>query len=305
MRASQESITSPWEDHFLWGPMEKVNIHSVYDFANTIHPLTSWGRRKVTIGDIRFPLTKARTAINGLLNAGIPVTVRTSAQAAGRLKKELDALHDEFFEDVGFGLFVPKGTSTDVIEDWKLYGVQLEAADFEVVFRAEMEGAPVYSVAKSGNYDVSDLVDSFDSGLPSSLRHVFGEKALKEFRAAGRCYAFALPSASAFHACRAVEAVLLKYYEVFCGEIPGHETWGKLLDRLRKCSGPNLPNARTLGHLDLMRENDRNPIMHPRIELNDADADALLGLAKTAMIFMAQEMAPHIKPEPPTIEFAE
>jgi hypothetical protein len=281
-------IEFPQKTRFLWGKMEKINVHSVYEFANAIHPVTTWG--ETSVGDFWFALYKADTAISDLLQKGEPVIIKTSRQAAVRLKAELDTLTSKFYQD-GEGKFAfPEDAFSTRVPEWQFFSARNAALEFEVVFRAEMEGAPVYAVAKKRNYDVADLVDGFDSGLPSELKHIFGEKALNEYRAAGRCYAFGLSTAAGFHACRAVEEVLVNYHNAFCGETPGRKTWGELIKRLNGCADPK-PNAKTVGHLDLMRENDRNPIMHPRIELSDSDADALLGLAKATMVFMAQEMA--------------
>ncbi len=270
-------------------PMEKINLHAIYEFSAKVKPLSDWNGETV-LRELMIPANMARAALAALIDKREPVNLRTARGQAMLLRNELGAIWETYFTGPDGKFKWPEDLEVKV-PSWTVNGIASAARDFEAVFRAEMEGMPAYIAAKKGNYDTSDLVDAFDVAFPDLLRPVIGEKALLEYRAAGRCYAFGLATAGGFHACRAVEAVLHNYCIAFTGKPQDFKTWGQFEAALKDVEDPPMPNERTLGHLKLMRENDRNPIMHPRIDLSDADADALLGLAKATMIFMAQEMA--------------
>jgi hypothetical protein len=109
------------------------------------------------------------------------------------------------------------------------------------------------------------------------------------------CLAFNLLSASGFHVARAVEACLESYYQLFSGK-PGETLngWKDYIIALQKIAAKTptpCPSKKTLAELDQMREDYRNPIVHPRVVLSEGDARMLFANGESLIIAMAQELA--------------
>lgn len=158
-------------------------------------------------------------------------------------------------------------------------------------FQTEMQRAATYLVPKRGTYDLGDLVDRANETFSPEVRGVIGAVANEEYVNAGRCFAFGLFTASGYHCCRAVEAVLREYFRLFTGKaIKGTEQWGEMIGGLEKCSGSLIPEPKTLGHIRHVKDFDRNPLSHVRAVLDETDADILLAASKVAITAMAAEI---------------
>lgn len=172
-----------------------------------------------------------------------------------------------------------------------MWSLKTSLETFETVFQTEMQRTATYLVPKRGTYDLGDLVDRANETFPAEVRGIIGPVANDEYINAGRCYAFGLFTASGYHCCRAVEAVLREYYFVFTGKRDkGTEQWGELVGGLEKCAGVLVPEKKTLGHIRHIKDFDRNPLSHVRAVLDETDADILLAASKVAITAMAAEM---------------
>jgi hypothetical protein len=121
------------------------------------------------------------------------------------------------------------------------------------------------------------------------------QKTREDWKSAGRCLAFNLLSAAGFHTARAVEGTMEAYYQLFSSK-PGATlvSWHEYIKALREIAAkkPNpTPQEKTLAELDQMRADYRNPIMHPRVVLSEADARMLFANGESLIIAMAQEIA--------------
>jgi hypothetical protein len=138
-------------------------------------------------------------------------------------------------------------------------------------------------------------VDAADETFPKEIAGAIPQKAKDEWRSAGRCLAFNLLSAYGFHTARAVEATLEAYYQMFSGK-PGETLRGwydykEALEKIAEKKPTPAPQAKTLAEIDQMREDYRNPIMHPRVVLTEGDARMLFANGESLIIAMAQEIA--------------
>jgi hypothetical protein len=96
---------------------------------------------------------------------------------------------------------------------------------------------------------------------------------------AGACLAFGRPTAAAFHALRAAEAVIRLIYSKRIENAPDHIVWKLALDRL---AGSDVPSS-VLANFDNLRRNYRNPTDHPDTVFNLEQAQAVFGLCLTAI----------------------
>jgi hypothetical protein len=157
-----------------------------------------------------------------------------------------------------------------------------------------MSELTTYFVPPKGIYSTAALIDSADSSFPSDIFGCIPEKAKIDWRAAGRCLAFTLYSASGFHVARAVEGVMELYYQLFSGN-PGKilrswDDYHKALDKIAAAKPSPSPEEKTLVEFDQMRRDYRNPIVHPRVSLTEADARILFNNGESLIIAMASEI---------------
>ena len=181
------------------------------------------------------------------------------------------------------------------IEPWRLNRIKAQIEIFEHQFSAELKKTAIYAVPKRGIFDTEELVDAAEKHLPEAIHSILPGVATSEFRAAGRCLAFGLFSASGFHAMRAAESVLRNYYRMFKGEPSKKDlTMGlmasHLIDLTASTSDVMKPNPGTVRSIKDVTAFDRNPLMHPNIVLDETDATILFNRAQIMITDMAREI---------------
>ena len=164
--------------------------------------------------------------------------------------------------------------------------VQSVATNFRSVFLAEIQAGDFYAVAKKGAYDTTALAEDGATAFPTGLVKKVPETEL-DAKQAGRCLAFDLPTAAAFHMHRANEAVVHAYFKALAPQgatVPPQrslEHWLKAIEGL-----PN-KDAKVVAALRDLKDLHRNPVSHPEQSLESSDeAIALLGAIHTAMTYM-------------------
>jgi len=222
------------------------------------------------------------------------MTLGISLNDARALQAALDQVYAAYFE-VNGELVLPPPDAPPIFA-WQWAPVKSALQTFENVFRAEMQENSAYMVPEKGLSSTAKLVEHGERAFPKDLLHVIGDKAIADFKAAARCFAFNLHTASGFHSARAVEAVIETYYQTFMNK-PGVTLngWHDYVEALKKVKDKKpkpkcIPDARTLLSIDEIRFHHRNPLMHPRAVLTETDADMLFSIAKVAIIAMAQEI---------------
>lgn len=240
--------------------MKRINQYELYQLGHELHALLALGASP-TVSETFPPLWGARIWIDRLASGG-PIELGFAKPSF----KELVAR----IEHVAKKYYLSKDNTLDPDKPWDVtitnfYISRIKDAltTFEHNLAAELRQAATYIVPRKGAYDTAVLVDSAEEAIDAALHPAAGEKAVAEFNAAGRCYAFGLPTAAGFHVCRAVEAVMEKYYMLFSGKSQTLNGWHDYITELQKIlSGTTKPNAKTLYHLEHMKDSSRNPIMH-------------------------------------------
>jgi hypothetical protein len=269
-------------------PMDRAELHRVYELGGAIHRLADLST-ETTLRDYFRAYVGAEKALNMLLSADPQVRVDLCLDAARHLLKIIRDIETNQFRDEKGNFDVPSDPSKKLNYDY--YGLRDALQNFEAVFRAEMQAASTYWVPKRGTHSTRDLVDTFDRTFLPELHPTIGEIALNEYRNAGRCFAFGLWTAAGYHTCRAVEAVLRPYYRTFTGkESKDGQTWHNLIEGLEGAENEPKPVDKTLFYLRQLKDNERNPLMHVRVVLDEQDADLLLSAAKIVIIHMAREL---------------
>jgi hypothetical protein len=277
--------------------VERIDLFRIYQMGVDIHRLADFQERETQASSLFVPIMNAIAAIASLLSDSAPTKIEISRQAAFDLQKSLTDLQGKHFSDQSGNFAFPE--QSDMVQPWEIYTVRDKLRVFEAAFKAEMESAATYKVAKKGIYNTGDLVDRADEAFKQSLIPYIGKTALDEYQAAGRCYAFGLFTASGYHSCRAADAVLREYYRLFTGKTcAGDENWGSLLNDL--CGGQKgqkpakdaaaLAPLGTLEQIKHLKDFDRNPLSHLRSVLDESSADELLSRSKVVIMAMAGDI---------------
>jgi hypothetical protein len=276
--------------------VERIDQYAFYELGKALRQAAS-PVGETLAGHCVFDIVAAEGMLLRLIERDEPVPIRVSVEPARQLLARLSTILDEHVRPPGpDGKPSFKFPDKDArIESYQFDWVRTKLANFETVFHEEMRDAATYYVPRRGIFWTPGLVDTADDTFPKELVQVVPEKAKVEWRAAGRCLAFNLLSASGFHVARAVEGTLESYYQVFCGK-PGDtlRSWHDYIEALDKAEqGTDAPKpaAKTLSELRQMKDDYRNPIMHPRVVLDEPDARMLFANGESLIIAMAQELA--------------
>lgn len=277
--------------------VERINQFALYELGQALQRLRGYA------GDIDaaapfFDLISARSSMQNLL-AGRPMALGVSRTRAGELHSNIEnVISTHYYEKDAQGKISFKFPDPAAPKIWAWeWSTILGALDkFETVLHDELREATAYQVQQHGITSIPALVDSGEKAFPESIHHILGSKAILDFKAACRCFAFDLHTASGYHSARAVEAVLETYFQTFTNR-PGETLngWNDYVDALQKVKDKKpkpkfIPDARTLLSINEIRFHHRNPLMHPRATLNETDADMMLSIAKVAMVAMAMEI---------------
>jgi hypothetical protein len=168
---------------------------------------------------------------------------------------------------------------------------------FETSLDDELQRLHTYQVDQVGAYSFDRLIGSADTVFPEEQRKkgLIPFQALIDFRSAGRCLAFDLPTACGFHAFRATDAMLRAYCDHFDAHPKGNgRDWGRyitaLRDVLKDVAATKKPNERTVELLDSIRETDRNPLVHPETNLDSDGALQMFNLCQNAVSLMVTDI---------------
>jgi hypothetical protein len=175
--------------------------------------------------------------------------------------------------------------------------------DFEPVLAAELQEKPTYHILKKGIFYTPDLIERADCIFSATLP--IPEAARVEIKAAGRCLAFELWTATGFHIFRGTETLILEYYDALTeGKKPlkeGDRNWGNYIKLLSEEGA----DSKIVAYLQYLKDNHRNPVMHPEITLDADEAIALFLAAPNAIVPLAKVIAAKgtavVVPPPPTV----
>jgi len=266
--------------------MKRLNHFHLYELGESLGTIYYRSKKRYQI--FAFELRIALIHLNKTLREYPGL----SGRVARKLSIKLAKMHQlAFIKNHSGELIYSEENDENLIsfEGWDLLGYYIQ--DFQTILREHLDHAAHYSVSGQGIYDVRKLIDEADHCFPNFAQAVMPEKSKTEWKSAGRCLAFELYSASGFHVARAVEGVLEVYSSTF-GLLPRERrTWGQYISELRlvqKSSGG--PDEKTLCELEQMKDDWRNPLMHPRVVLAEAEGRMLFANGESLIIAMTSEI---------------
>jgi hypothetical protein len=175
--------------------------------------------------------------------------------------------------------------------------IRVKASDFLTILNAELEKLSVYHVARKRIYDTNDLILNAHKLFSEEVLKYLPKEAMADVDAAGRCLAFEVPTAAAFHVLRASESLMGLYY---CALTQGRtfkddkvtRNWGKYIDALEK-NGADKKVTEFLNHI---RAAYRNPVTHPEdtltldkaLDLFNAEISSISQIVSQVIFLKAQ-----------------
>jgi len=152
----------------------------------------------------------------------------------------------------------------------------------------DMPEMSTFAVAQIGIYRTENLINKASLQIDESLRPVLLPLALNDVTEAGKCLAFRVPTAAAFHLSRAIETGMNQYYEALTGKPfdlkDAARNWAIKTDTL-KGVGADEKITEFLVHI---RKAYRNPITHPDVILEPSEAFNFFSQAVSVISMMLE-----------------
>ena len=188
------------------GIMERVNGTFLYELGANLQPLTTIHSGPLTQKSLDL-LQNARSELDHLLHAHVfdPATSRGKGEG---LLKYLQELVDR-------GRTIQEGKSPS-LSDSEVNHLRNSFFDFSSALTAELSRAPLYFVTPKRGYNLYLLLNEAEKIFPDGLLDKVPSVDV-DVEQAGKCLAFNLPTATAFHLHRINEEVLHRYYDAVTG----------------------------------------------------------------------------------------
>ena len=249
--------------------MRQLNINDFYLLGKRIDGL----EKELKIeGD--FPLSKVmwhmfvvRNVLNTVLQE--PCAMLQSSQRAARAVISR------------INTFIPEGLDklfevdqTLIYSSYQYSSLSSAISAFETVLSNDMPEMSTFAVSQIGILRTDDLIREPYRQIAEPLRPLLQERAKNDIVEAGKCLAFRLSTASAFHVCRAIETGIDQYYEALAGHAykvspsGGNNNWGAKTEALVK-AGADEKVTEFLTHI---RKQYRNPVTHPEVLVDEYEA---------------------------------
>jgi hypothetical protein len=270
--------------------MKKLNTHEMYRLAQVMGAVLVLEHQEgMKLQAVFFPLARLEIGLKRHMVGNL--FSPSMKRAAGAVTR---AIYNVQQMDV---------TDADInkeIQEWYLSQIVQAARDFETVLANELPGLATYIVSSKGIYSTNDLVVNAEEHIPESLRPLLPKQALKDFNEAGKCLAFEVATASAFHMFRAVESVMEEYFKVVHSNGKSFEdagssrNWGAYIKTMNDAGA----DSKITVLLDHIREEYRNPITHPNENLDSDEAFGLFGVSASAITQMLRAISEKKKAQP-------
>jgi hypothetical protein len=265
--------------------MQGISIPYIFNVAIALDGLNRLPSEGVKFGEVSSEITNAFQALVSL-HASDTIYgphFRSCLLTAGRLLNVLKPHIDEFdpYKDI---------SAINISE------IKAAYSNYKIALQAELGSFQAYFVVRKAPYDTLSLLENGETLFPPDLASKAPD-AVFDIREAAKCLAYEMPTACGFHAFRAMETVLRRYY--------GHVTGGKALPKVRnlgvyinalaKDGDPKL-----LSSLTQVKDLHRNPLIHPETVLTTEEAINILGLVRSAVSVMLAAL-PAVPPTTTTL----
>lgn len=177
-----------------------------------------------------------------------------------------------------------------VVSEATIRQLKAELERFEEAFTRDCKQLDVFTVTPKGDRSTRILLTKPEKKFLANLVKAMPQKTINDLQEAGKCLVFDLPTACAFHICRATEALMLAYYEHLAGSPwpppPMRKDWANYNNQLKAKGAPDRVTTR----LEEIGRMDRNAYAHPDLTVALDEAPIIYDLCTGVMFLMAKEM---------------
>ena len=162
------------------------------------------------------------------------------------------------------------------------------AAKLNGTLESELAVQQVYHPTRKRAFNLDLLVANATAIFSDDVQAEMDADEQDNIVQAGRCLAFEIPTAAAFHIFRAAESVMRRYYVAVVGTVPTKKiNWGAYLKNLKNHGGAD---PKILHSLEQIKDLYRNPTIHPETKYTPEEALSLVGLAENLISSMVREI---------------
>lgn len=252
--------------------MLRISLPYIFNLATQLEPLASLPERETPYRDVFLPLFVTEGALNGLVQAGLYAAYLRSSQPLGQ--DFLNAIRNK----------TSKNDFDLMITEYDLWQIRNGYSQYKIVLLAELGSLDAYFVTQKGPFDSTVLLAYGEALFPADLQSKVPD-AIFDCRETGKCLAYEVPTAAGFHAFRATESVLRKYYAQITGGAapPKVRSIGVYVSAMERAQKGDPKILAVLKQLNTLH---RNPLIHPEIVLTADEAIAIVGIARSAVTAM-------------------
>jgi len=261
--------------------MKRFNLHDMYEAGRWLGRISDL-QASDNVLFRAYDLWMARLSLTGLLATG-SVLLNASRRAG---EPVLAAINDIIPVEWKEGQI----TNDTVVGERHAQALSSRINEFHTVLKSEMPDVAAYVVAQKGIYRTEDLISEAQKAIATSLVGLLPPQAVTDLKEAGKCLAFELGTACAFHLWRAVESVIGLYYAQFSGKTfeqakVKNRNWGQYIKALEDV-GADSKVTMMLRHI---KDEFRNPQTHPEESVKVEEAKRLFGVAVSTIEQMLQD----------------
>ncbi|HEV3393479.1 MAG TPA: hypothetical protein VG103_08235 [Chthoniobacterales bacterium] len=263
--------------------MKRINVSFVYSLASAIHPLVVL-KKDTRWVDALAHFFFGKDRLNNLIESA-PVVLKTCLPEAKELRDYIAELEEVSDRRVA-------SNPTAALNVFEASRLRHLASQFETTLAADLRDLEIYFVSPVGIFSTTSLLSKPEDMFFDKVKDL-PEDTLREIQEGGKCLAFALATASAFHFLRALESIIRKYYDVLSSGAPRptRGSMGVYLDKLLELPDVDKDLESVLRQIKKLH---RDPISHPEVTLTVPEAVSLLGLIQSAI----SRILDLIKPKP-------
>lgn len=254
--------------------MRRINAQFFYLLSSSLRPLNTLVPDEPILNHFGTLWEAERELYGYLMNDIIPPSACSNSGWA--LRRTLKALLDDPMRS--------EALSWSEVSDIKSMLVK-----FENNLEAEYSSKDLFIVSPKGIYSTSDLIDNAEQMFSKEFQERMPQ-AIRDIKEAGRCIAFEVPTAAAFHIFRAVESVAKDYVLVMRGTGPTDKEKRGGIGRFVTILNENGADERVTSALSQLAKLHRNPTMHPQMFIEKSEVLGTLGMAQSVIQGMIADM---------------
>lgn len=228
-----------------------------------------------------FPVFSAEQWLRNTISAGV-FPFRSSYAASQDVLEKLDQFRSRAESLI-------QSDPGQAVVGYEIHSLHAAINNFETLLKAELSISDFYLVTAKGCFDTTQLLTDGLRLFPLDLR-VKVPGAEVDCLQAGKCIAFDLPTAAAFHLHRLNETVLRAYFSAVAPGVdpPQSKTIRAYVDAMKNVQLDNKVVRDALSSLNSLH---RNPVMHPEQKLDSIEsAIALWGSVNACVVHMLKEI---------------